>query len=119
MAEYLSASLQQSFGVKFPESEKVFLALNIAGKCNYGSTAMNDQNVVVDPALNALTEKMLQSIYEAFKLDFRENFLLRMNLEQHLVAMDIRLRYNMPVENPLLQDVQKQYPLAYALAEQA
>ena len=119
VAEYLSASLQQSFGVKFPESEKVFLALNIAGKCNYGSTAMNDQNVVVDPALNALTEKMLQSIYEAFKLDFRENFLLRMNLEQHLVAMDIRLRYNMPVENPLLQDVQKQYPLAYALAEQA
>ena len=63
VAEYLSASLQPSFGVKFPESEKVFLALNIAGKCNYGSTAMNDQNVVVDPALNALTEKMLQSIY--------------------------------------------------------
>lgn len=119
VADYLADSLQQSFGVRFPESEKVFLALNIAGKCNYGSTAMNDQNVVVDPALNALTEKMLQSIYEAFKLDFRENFLLRMNLEQHLVAMDIRLRYNMPVENPLLQDVQKQYPLAYALAEQA
>lgn len=119
VAEYLSDSLQQHFGVQLPESEKVFLALNIAGKCNYGSSAMSDQNVVVDPALNALTEKMLQSIYEAFKLDFRENFLLRMNLELHMVAMDIRLRYNMPVENPLLQDVQKQYPLAYALAEQA
>ena len=119
VADYLSSSLQECFGVPFPESEKVFLALNIAGKCNYSSTSMNDQNVVVDPALNTLTENMLLSIYDAFKLDFRENFLLRMNLEQHLVAMDIRLRYNMPVENPLSKDVQKQYPLAYALAEQA
>ncbi len=42
-----------------------------------------------------------------------------MNLGQHLVAMDIRLRYSMPVENPLLDEVQQNYSLAYALAEQA
>lgn len=67
----------------------------------------------------ALVDDMLESIYESFKLDYGTNFLLRMNLGQHLVAMDIRLRYGMPIENPLLCEVQKHYSLAYALAEQA
>ena len=75
--------------------------------------------MVIAPEIMALVDDMLESIYESFKLDYSTNFLLRMNLGQHLVAMDIRLRYGMPIENPLLCEVQKHYSLAYALAEQA
>lgn len=118
-ARYLADGLNRQFNIELPESEVLFLALNIAGKCNYSSSDREDENVVVAPEIMALVDKMLESIYESFKLDYSTNFLLRMNLGQHLVAMDIRLRYGMPIENPLLHEVQQRYSLAYALAEQA
>lgn len=118
-ADRLARGLNRAFDIELPEGEVAFLALNIAGKCNYSGLDRQDENVVVAPELMALVDKMLESIYESFKLDFSGNFLLRMNLGQHLVAMDIRLRYGMPVENPLLDEVQQNYSLAFALAEQA
>ncbi len=118
-AHYLAELLEAQFDIRLPEPEVLFLALNIAGKCNYSSADREDENVVIAPEIMALVDDMLESIYESFKLDYGTNFLLRMNLGQHLVAMDIRLRYGMPIENPLLCEVQKHYSLAYALAEQA
>ena len=118
-AHYLAELLEAQFDIRLPEPEVLFLALNIAGKCNYSSADREDENVVIAPEIMALVDDMLESIYESFKLDYSTNFLLRMNLGQHLVAMDIRLRYGMPIENPLLCEVQKHYSLAYALAEQA
>jgi len=118
-AQDLAGQLDKAFNIELPEPEVAFLALNIAGKCNYSGPDAQDENVVVAPELVALVDRMLESIYESFKLDYSGNFLLRMNLGQHLVAMDIRLRYSMPVENPLLDEVQQNYSLAYALAEQA
>lgn len=118
-ARYLADGLDRQFNIDLPEPEVLFLALNIAGKCNYSSSDREDENVVVAPEIMVLVDKMLESIYESFKLDYSTNFLLRMNLGQHLVAMDIRLRYGMPIENPLLHEVQQCYSLAYALAEQA
>lgn len=118
-ARDLARQLDQAFNIELPEPEVAFLALNIAGKCNYSGLDRQDENVVVAPGLMALVDRMLESVYESFKLDYSGNFLLRMNLGQHLVAMDIRLRYGMPVENPLLNEVQQNYSLAFALAEQA
>ena len=118
-AHYLAELLEAQFDIRLPEPEVLFLALNIAGKCNYSSADREDENVVIAPEIMALVDDMLESIYESFKLDYGTNFLLRINLGQHLVAMDIRLRYGMPIENPLLCEVQKHYSLAYALAEQA
>lgn len=119
-AEWLADALEREFNIELPAQETDFLALNIAGKRNYGSIEpAEDENVEIAPELMNLVDSMLESIYESFKLDYRRNFLLRMNLGQHMVALDIRLRYGMPVENPLLGEVQLQYSLAYALAEQA
>lgn len=118
-ARYLAEALDRQFDIELPEPEVLFLALNIAGKCNYSSADREDENVVMAPEIMALVDQMLLSVYESFKLDFSTNFLLRMNLGQHLVAMDIRLRYGMPIENPLLHEVQQHYSLVYALAEQA
>lgn len=119
-ARWLANAMGKEFRVELPQQEIQFLALNMAGRHNYGSIVpAEDENVEIAPALMKLVDSMLESIYETFKLDYRGNFLLRMNLGQHMVALDIRLRYGLPVENPLLGEVQLQYSLAYALAEQA
>lgn len=118
-AAHFAKELARAFSVELPAEEVDFLALNIAGKCNFYTEGSEDENVVVAPEILALVDEMLESVYESFKLDYSGNFLLRMNLGQHLVAMDIRLHYGMPVENPMLSEAQQNYPLAYALAEQA
>ncbi|WP_432223722.1 PRD domain-containing protein, partial [Streptococcus uberis] len=42
-----------------------------------------------------------------------------MALSQHLVPMDIRLRYNIMLENPLSEQIQKEYPFPYTIASTA
>ncbi|OUQ39257.1 BglG family transcription antiterminator [Faecalibacterium sp. An121] len=42
-----------------------------------------------------------------------------MMLNQHLQPLDIRLRYGIPVENPILQDIKREYFFAYTIANQA
>lgn len=41
------------------------------------------------------------------------------DLHPHLQPLDIRLRYGIPVENPILQDIKREYFFAYTIADQA
>lgn len=118
-AEHWAKGLNEKFDFELPKEEIRFLALNIAGKCNYYSENREDDNVVVAPYILSMIDEMLTSVHEGFKFDFADDFLLRMNLSQHMVAMDIRLHYGIPLENPTLREAQRNYPLAYAMAEQA
>ena len=61
MAELLEAQ----FDIRLPEPEVLFLALNIAGKCNYSSADREDENVVIAPEIMALVDDMLETMYEA------------------------------------------------------
>lgn len=69
-AHYLAELLEAQFDIRLPEPEVLFLALNIAGKCNYSSADREDENVVIAPEIMALVDDMLESIYESFKLDY-------------------------------------------------
>ena len=43
---------------------------------------------------------------------------LRNNLEQHLDRLAVRMRYGLPVHNPLLHEVADRYPLVHAVARE-
>jgi transcriptional antiterminator len=45
-----------------------------------------------------------------------EDDLLRANLTEHLRRLDVRLRYGLPVSNPLQQEVRRRYPDVYEVA---
>lgn len=58
-------------------------------------------------------------IYEAFRIDFRDNLELRMGLCMHMVPLLARIKSGMRMKNPILQDIKREYPLAYEMATQA
>lgn len=118
-ASWLVQRLEALIHVAYTQQEEEMVAIEIAGKHNYGRMDDESENVVIPSKLMGLVDSMLEAIFDSFKLDYRNNLPLRMNLGQHLVALDIRMRYEMPVDNPLVGEIQKQYPLAYALAGQA
>lgn len=118
-AEELSKRLEEEYQIIYSEAEKVYIALHLAGKRIVGSSEKDAVNFVVRSDLDMLALKMLEVIYQEFHLELRNAFDLRMALNQHMVPFDIRMRYNIPLENPLLSEIKDKYMLGYRIASVA
>lgn len=99
------------------DAELCYTAIYIAGKRNAGSSYKT--NFIITEKTDRLAVKMLESIYSTFQVEVRDNLNLRMMLNQHLLPLDIRMRYGIPVDNPILQDIKREYVMAYTMACQA
>ncbi|MDW2796035.1 helix-turn-helix domain-containing protein [Clostridium boliviensis] len=75
----------------------------------------NLENLEID----SLTMQMLDSVNNQFKMDFRVNFEIRMMLNQHMVPLDIRIKYDIQSKNPLLDEIKSKYIMAYTIAAHA
>jgi lichenan operon transcriptional antiterminator len=121
--EYLIASkivekIQENYQVQFPESEIRYVALHLAGKRTLAESH-GSENIVIDHETNMLVCAMIQSVYDAFKVDFRNDLDLKISLCQHLIPLKIRIQCDMNMRNPLLKDIKERFALAYAMAAHA
>lgn len=99
------------------QAEIYYTSVYIAAKRH-----LNDQfgiNFVISEGIDYIVMEMLRVIYHTFKINLMNNLNLRMMLNQHLAPLDIRLRYGVPVENPVLYDIKKDYFFAYTVADRA
>lgn len=115
----LAAKLATMFEVNLPEEEVAYISIHLAGKKFLGGNKTGEVNFVIKEQIDELVLRMLDTIYHSLKLDFHNNLALRMALNQHLVPLDIRLRFGIPCKNPLLKDVKEKYIMAYIVASQA
>ena len=60
---------------------------------------------------------MLFRSYEEYRIELRNNFNLRMSFNQHMVPLDIRIRYHIKITNPILHEIRRNYAFACMLAE--
>lgn len=112
----LSGYLEQRYGSKVTEEEKSYLLLYLSGKRMVGNVVENDTNFVIREHLDRIALEMLDYIFQTFHMDFRNDFDIRMTLNQHLVPLDIRLRYDIPLHNPMLDKIRMSYSLAYQMS---
>lgn len=119
IAQGIAMQLEKLQGICFPESEIEYIAIHLAGKRSIVEGGDTESGLEVPQRIKGLIEEMLQSVYDSFKIDFRYNRELILSISQHMVPLDIRIRYDMGVQNPLLEEIKKKYILAYAIAEQA
>nr|WP_288824357.1 PRD domain-containing protein [uncultured Clostridium sp.] len=119
IAQDLAKGLEASQGIVFSEPEIKYLAIHLAGKRSIGEEDGERIKPEIPRRLMVLITEMLQSVYDSFKIDFRQNQELILSLSQHMVPLDIRIRYDMGTDNPLLEETKKNYFLAYAIARQA
>lgn len=118
IAKQIVEKIQEKFQIVFPESEIRYTALHLAGKRTLGE-AYHQENIVIDHETCSMVTAMLQSVYEAFKFDFRHDLELKMALCQHLIPLKVRIQCDMNMRNPLLKDIKERFALAYAMAGQA
>jgi len=108
--------LSNSFKIEINESEKIYLYLNFISKGIYD---FDDHNVTIRNNLDELVSEMLEEIYNELQIDFRNDFELRMQLAQHLLPMEIRMKYDFYSENPLIDEIKTKYTYAFNIASQS
>ncbi|MCL1987681.1 MAG: PRD domain-containing protein [Firmicutes bacterium] len=113
IASELAALLCENFTISFSNAEIAYLAANFAGK------KMRNNNNKITPRMNIIIEEMLEEVYRAFNINLSNDLELKISLCQHCTALEIRVRYNLKVHNPLLNEMRQQHSLAYQMAIQA
>lgn len=113
-------AIESSDGMQADLPEVCYIAMHLNGKQMYRANAMtSDENLVIPQEVNRIVSDMIEHIYEAFRIDFRDNLELRMGLCMHMVPLLARIKSGMRMKNPILQDIKREYPLAYEMATQA
>lgn len=111
-------SLEVQLDLAIPEVEHGYLAIHLLGK-RFLEYTPGDDNLVISNEISDLVKCMLNEVKNSYNYDFADNFELTMNLSLHLIPLDTRMQYDINLKNPLLDDIKKQYPLAYMLAVSA
>lgn len=119
IAEELMERIKEIYSLSTNPMETFYVGVYIAGKRNIGGSSINRSNFIIEERIDRLVFQMLQEVYSVFKLDFRDNFNLRMLLNQHTIPLDVRMTYGIPLKNSLLEEVKEKYMFAYTVAKQA
>lgn len=115
----LTACLSEWAGISYTKEEESYLLLYLAGKRMVGNVVENESNFIIHEYTDRLALSMLDVIKQSYHIDFRNNFEVRMTLNQHLVPFDIRIRFDIPLKNPLLEEIKENYCLAYQISCEA
>lgn len=111
--------LEKKYNTLFSKTEREALALHLFGHRVTEKFGVGKSNVVISQSIYDDVLDILQFIYITLGVDQRKNLALLMNLAIHMVSLDVRIKYNIHLKNPLLMDIKKNYSLGYTLALQA
>lgn len=104
---------------EIPWAEVYFAGVYIAGKRILELDESSLENMVVTEETDALVSRILEEIFASYGVELREDLNLRIMLIQHLIPMEIRMRYGIPVENVPDRQVKEKYILAFSMAQLA
>lgn len=121
LARDLAARIERELGVALPEDEVSYIALHLdAGLLSSRSDATaTESGDNISSEVWSLAGLMISTVYYAFGFDFRDDLELRLNLARHVEPLLSRLDRRTQMENPLLDEIKRSCPLAYAMAADA
>ncbi len=119
MAKALTKELEEWQQIQYPEEEICYIVIYLAGVRLVGKLDEGVGNFVIREELDSLVLKMLDFIYQEYGIELRNNFNLRMMLNQHMVPFDIRIRYGIKIRNSILDNIKANYAFGYSMAEKS
>lgn len=108
----LATAFSAEFGIELPDAE-------VAGITEYllGLAALVDEADNYDASVHGeLLDRLMLIASERLHPTLASDPELRRSLAQHLDRLGVRLRYGLPVHNPLLNEVKTRYPEIHAVA---
>ena len=83
-----------------------------------GFVELTDARAVPEAHLVAMIDQLVSDAAGRLHPSLGDDAQLRANLTEHLRRLHVRLRYGLPVSNPLQHEVRKRYPDVYDIAAQ-
>ena len=109
----IAAAVMARTGVTLGPAEVASMTESLLGFVEL--TQIDDAAAEVE--LIAIVDRLVADAAEQLHPALGDDELLRVNLVEHLRRLQVRLRYGLPVSNPLQHDVQKRYPDVYRHAQ--
>lgn len=110
LSREIMGECERRFNIKVSENEIYRIASYISGKANY-----NDESYITEEIESFVLEG-LQTINDKFGFNLVDNLQLRISLALHILPLRIRMRHNMQIKNELIEEIRKNYQLAFDIA---
>jgi transcriptional antiterminator len=113
----IAQQLQKNFCIEMKDQEIAGLSVHIASKRIIRHFDENIHRIIEDYDVNRIVDHMLKSIKRKWGIDFSKDHDLISRLQLHLIPLEVRSRYNVTLQNPLLNEIKEHNILAYQLAK--
>ncbi|MDO4416239.1 MAG: BglG family transcription antiterminator [Erysipelotrichaceae bacterium] len=105
--------IQETFDVKMPDREVDYMMIHLLGSRVFD--AENDENLIQPETLN-IVRTILSAVLNQYGIDFFSDLDLFTMLCMHLQPMITRLKNNVRLHNPILDDIKEGNPIGYEMA---
>lgn len=116
IARRIGENFSRKLDLSFPESELCYLTVHLAAKKDL-RPAGQSASMEISSHVNTMVTEIVDRLYERYCVDFRKDLDLIMALSIHMVALETRIRFDLVLENPILEDIRQRFQLAFLMTQ--
>ncbi|MED1487971.1 BglG family transcription antiterminator [Bacillus smithii] len=106
--------LEPYFSIHFSDQEILYLTIHILGaKINDPTAAKLTLDTQTQPLVDSFVYEIIQRMSRLTNVDFHKDQELQRGLSVHLLTTFQRLAHDLPISNPMLDDIKKMYPYMF------
>ncbi|MBL4934450.1 BglG family transcription antiterminator [Clostridium sp. YIM B02515] len=110
IAEELAKKISQTFNIEIPEDEVGYVTMHIRGSRGLEASSNNDLDV------QSIAKEVIKTAEAETGIFLQQNERLYEGLVNHLGPVINRMKMNMDIRNPLLDEIKEFYPKLFKLA---
>ena len=118
LSKELGDMIEEKYDIKLPELEIGYISLRIMGSKNILDEEVIISSKEVDKfgTPGKIAEEIIEFTSDLTNIDLSHDKILLSGLTLHLRPSVNRILYDLPIDNPLLEEIKKQYPEIYGIA---
>ncbi|WP_182201677.1 BglG family transcription antiterminator [Paraliobacillus salinarum] len=113
VAKKILAKIEEVLGLTFPTVEITYVAMHLLGTKLFINTTTKNIKTNFDKDIFLTAEKMVNRVEETMQLGIINDQELIVAIAMHLKPAIYRYKNNMNVNNPMLESIKVNYPLAF------
>ncbi|WP_375051312.1 BglG family transcription antiterminator [Virgibacillus sp. JSM 102003] len=114
VAERIVKKVENKLGMIFPEEEVAYVAIHLLGTKMVSVSGDDDEvDHLIESDTHYLVNAILEKIEDKLNLKIYPDQELMIALGLHLKPAINRYKYGMNIRNPMLEDIKRNYPMAY------
>lgn len=113
IAEDIAHSIETGFNCVIPESECAYISMHLLGKRLHST----NENTVIPREYSVFVHNQLDHLSEEYHIDFAKDLNLQLALSVHMIPLAYRMKYDLRMKNPLLDQIKTNYTHAYIIAK--